>query len=488
MTRVLLISTPHIYEGMSREPSDFQIGLGYLTSVLLEAGIDVDILDINANQYSEEQVSDKIRKIGKNDYDLVGVTAFATQYRYAKWILGELKKNLNSKIAIGGPLPTFSPKLILEHSDADIAVVSEGEITIKQLIDNLNNLHKVNGIWYKDRDGKIIQNPKQEYIKNLDDIPFPAWEKFPMDIYLKLPGFYDAYGVNSMNVISARGCPFNCNYCSRTFERVRMRSIDGVIEEIKELMRRYDVKAIQFVDELVMITKERMYELCSKISDLKLKWVCQGRVNYVDLDVLKAMKKAGCTRIGFGIESGSQKILNNMNKNQTVEMALNALKWAREAGLQPIVQMMYGYPGETLETVRETVDFCKKAHIHPGRAFNITTPLPGTKLWDDTLAAGLIKDEDIYLENLVGFHKLLVNYTSFSEEEFFRIKNDAEREVLDSYIRWRRKHPIIFLKEYIRKAERFYKYAKFYGIKRAVQVTLKGMRENPYLVYNAEYR
>ena len=173
------------------------------------------------------------------------------------------------------------------------------------------------------------------------------------------------------------------------------------------------------------------------------------------------MKKAGCTAVGYGIESGSQTILDNMNKSATVEQAEEALRDTVRAGLQPIVQVMFGYPGETRETIQETINLFARVD-HPGEEFSPVTPLPGTELWDYTLEKGLIDNEVDFLERLDGGYMpdapVLVNYTSFTDAEYDAIRKKAEREIRDNYYR---RHPLLFVIEYfhiLRNSVRLYGY------------------------------
>ncbi len=334
-----------------------------------------------------------------------------------------------------------------------------------------------------------MKTPAQPYIKDLDAIPFPAWNLFPITVYLNTPKYPEAYGLKTMNLITSRGCPFNCNFCSKTFSGVRMRSIDNIIEEIKELKRLYNIRALHFTEELVMMNKQRMMELCDALKPMKLKWVCQGRTNFVDYEMLKKMEEAGCVRVGYGIESGSQKILNNMNKAQTVEMCDKAIRLTKKAGLIPVIQMMFGYPGETRETIKETIDFCDRVHAQPNAGeFFITTPLPGTQLYDYALQKGLIGDEEKYLERLTGCGELLVNFTDFSDEEFMKLKKETENAIARNYSRYRNKHLDVLIKEYAFKVFRFVRYCRYNGIAKSFKEVLLLLKNNPNQLFAAEYK
>lgn len=482
--RILLINAPHTYNTVKRDPGDFPLGLGYLGAVLLKEGHLVKVLDLQTEEKSEGEVFNFIREYNP---DLIGISALSTQFKHVEEMAKKIKSSRNTPIVLGGALATFNPELVLKHTPVDICVIGEGEETLVDLVKNLDNLSQVRGISYKNR-GEIRTNEPREYIQNLDTIPFPAWDLFDIEKYATQPKFFEGYGKRSMQVITSRGCPFNCKYCSKTFKRTRLRSIDSIIQEILVLKNKYNIEVIHFLDELVITSKKRAEELCGKIQPLKIKWQCQGRVNNVDLDILKKMKKAGCARIGYGIETGSQRILDNMNKNATVAMAEEALKNTRKAGLVPIIQMMFGYPGEDEESIRETIEFCKRNHIHPLNTFSITTAIPGAKLYDECLEKKIITDERKYLNKLEGTQTIVLNFTKWTDSELLRIKNEAEETILKNYIHYRKTHPLVFLSDYRHKLKRFYRYAKYKGVKKAVRDVFRYVKTKPSWIFNAEYR
>lgn len=446
--KVLLINPPHEYGGSNRAPEVFPLGLGYIATALLKGGHEVEVLDIYAHQYMQQEVEQKIKG---SSYGVVGIGALSTQYQYIKWLTAQLRKYHEGKIVLGNALATLTPEIVLKNTETDICVMGEGETTITELVDNLDNPEKVKGICFK-RDGAVVKNPPREYIEDLDSTGLPAWGLFPIEIYLRHAFLFRHPFVKTASIITGRGCPYSCNFCSKIFKGVRFRSVDNVIEEIRELKQRYGVRGIVFQDDLITVNKERLYELCQKIKPLNLKWQVEGgRVNLIDLDLLRAMKEAGCVAIGYGIESGSQVILDNMNKKITVEQAERVLNDTVRVGMRPIVFLMYGYIGETRQTVEETVRFIQRVPVSGPVFMAPTTPLPGTKLYDHALERGLIGDEEEYLERLrdgfAGFEGApLVNLTQFTEEEFSQLKRDAERRINLAQIR---KRPFSFLREWL---------------------------------------
>lgn len=469
--KALLIQPPHV----GREPSLFPLGLGYIARALQDIGCEVEVFDIHAHNYSKEETARKLEKI---NYDVVGINAFSTQYSYVKWLTGELKKYHQGKIIMGGPLPTFNPSLVLEKTNADICVISEGDFIVKSLIENINHLEKVKGIHFT-KNGEIIANPPQEYIEDINSIPLPPYDLFPMDIYFEHIGLFGKPGKKTMNLITARGCPYRCNFCSRTIGGARFRTIDNVVEEIKTLKERFAIDSILFNDELVVISKKRVLELCDKIKNLDIIWGCQGRANTVDLDLLKCMKNSGCVYVGYGIESGSQKILDNMNKGVTVEQNENAIRNTLKVGLTPVIQTMFGYSGEDKNTIKETVDLMRRVHCSlplpnsPNPNLSLTTPLPGSTLYNQVLKEGLIKDEDEYLLKIeVGYHQgapVIVNLTEFTNDELLDLKAKAEREIYANYKSYLVRHPW----EYVNVLRSYWRDVKRYIYQNGYQATLK---------------
>jgi anaerobic magnesium-protoporphyrin IX monomethyl ester cyclase len=449
--RALLVQLPH----KERSPSVFPIGIANIATALSEVGVESEILDIFALGYSREDV---VEYLNKSHWDLIGISAYSTQYPWAKWMADEAKRlHPQSLIIMGGPLATFNSILILEKTNTDICVISEGEETIKDIVRNLGDLSNVAGICFKSANGEIIETSQRQYIQNLDNLPFTNYEVFPMDVYFRNMGMDGVPGVKTINMLTSRGCPYKCNFCSRTFKGSRLRSIENVIEEIGLLRDKYGISGIAFADELVLVNKKRAYELCEKIKPLKIYWNCQGRANIVDLQLLKAMKAAGCTSVGYGVESGSQNILDNMNKRVTVKQNELAITNTLKAGMTPIVQMIYGYPGEDPVTIRETVEFFDRVHFYPPVGYgdahvSLLTPLPGSPLYDDLLNDGRIKKEEEYLLGLEqGYFPgcpLLANLTQFTDEELMSRRIKLINELRANYRKYVHKHPTLLIRRY----------------------------------------
>jgi len=442
MQKILFIQTPHYFDGKSRQPEYFPLGIGHLVAELEPLGYEIDVMDIWGHQWTHEEVLARLDKLPR--YDAIGISAMSTQYPYVKWLARELKRRQDTPLILGGILPTFSAPVVLQNTLIDFCVISEGEVTLPDLLRNLGSPEKVKGIVYR-RNEAVVGTEPREPIRRLDTLKFANRDVFPVNVYLKYgtldgnePGLM---GMKAINIDTNRGCPWDCKFCSKTFESVRYRSPKNVREEIELCMEKYGIQAVYFVDELLVVKKSRMYEICQELKPLKIKWQGQARVDTVDLDLLKCMKDAGCVQVGLGIESGSQQILDNMRKRSTVKQNLDAIEMCKNVGFDIVLQCIYGYEGENDETIAETVKFFKQADVmHEG--FFVLTPLPGTELYDNCLRTGVIKDEDEYLSRLeAGYNttrEALVNLTEFTFEEFVGKKAKMEKQIEWNYLK---RHP-----------------------------------------------
>ena len=264
--KILLVNPP-IREWA--KPNVLPLGLGYIASVLRDKGHEVDMMDINAYRWDISEVEDRVKN---TEFDVVGIGAIVTVYKYVKWLAGIFKKyHPDRKIVIGGSVGTSIPRIILEKTEADIVCIGEGELTIIDLIEALKNgkdIAGVDGIWFKGDDREIHINKNRAPIKDLDALPLPAWDLFPMEIYLKNPvgapnrnkwidGGSDSEVPISMNLNGTRGCPYQCIYCYHDFmgSGYRHRSAGNIVNEMKVLHEQYRVKYFHFTDDEFCLKK-----------------------------------------------------------------------------------------------------------------------------------------------------------------------------------------------------------------------------------------
>ena len=361
------------------------LGLLSLGAVLENNGYEVRVYDSDLRNSNMEQLVEYVKNY---DPDFVGIYCNTSNYHRVASYASNIKKIKNYPICLGGPHPVIEPGEILKNKDVDYIVMGEGELTIIDFLDSLNN-HKdlagVKGLAFKKQDGTSVVNAKRELIQDLDDLPMPARHMVEIGKYRPSPHHYKELPMATM--IVSRGCPFGCTYCaSRNVwgRSYRSRSVNKVMEELKFLIKTYGVKNINFWDDLWGIKREWTEEFCKRMIDEKIKisWSCERRVDTVDLDILKLMKKAGCYSIFYGIESFDQDCLDAVNKGIKVEQAQKVMRLTKKAGIEVRANFILGLPNETPEKVKIMVK--KICQLNPDYVkFNIMTPYPGTTLYQE---------------------------------------------------------------------------------------------------------
>jgi len=426
-------------------PEAYPLGLGYLSNALNDKGYKVEFVDLWA--HPEEFYSFFLRV---DNYDAIGISFYITQYSQLKYIVERIK-NSNKKIPIivGGPGAKPSYKILLDNLPIDFIVFEEAEISLINLTNEIfsdKNYRSVRGIAFRNEDNSCIVNEPQPPIKELDDLDFPDRKCLDYHIYHKYSPMPGMEGMLSTNVISGRGCPYKCTYCSKTFSGCRFRSIPNVISEIKHLKENFGIQSIIFNDELVVASQKRVYELCEGIKSLNVKWGCQGRVNTVDAPLLRKMKDSGCEYIGYGFESATQRILDNMKKKINVSEMVKVYKMTKDMGIIPVIQYMYGFIGENEESLQDTIRFFKEIDF-PALGFYVQA-IPGTELYEYCLERGLITDEKEYLENFAfGYNqnRCTINFSEFPSIEILNKKIQATRRRIN--MNYYKRHPIKFLEK-----------------------------------------
>jgi radical SAM superfamily enzyme YgiQ (UPF0313 family) len=366
------------------------LGLAYISAYLESKGIDSKIIDMNVEQGDAKTQVEKIEE----KPDIIGITSMTSTIINAYEIAKFLKiKFPDTKIVFGGVHPTVLPEDVLTHNFIDYVIRGEGEYSFYKLV-NGDDIKTIEGLSYREN-GNFIHNPLGEHINDLDSLPMPAYNRLPVEKYIPTLGSYKRLPAISM--IATRGCPGKCTYCFGSYlgSKVRMHSVDYLIEEIKMLQKNYGIKEIMFYDDTFTTYRHKVKEFCKKIIEEKIdiSWVCFSRVDTIDEETLFLMKKAGCHQIMYGIESGSEEILKNINKKIDRQKAIEAVKKTKKIGIECRTTFMLGNPGETEETIFKTVKFA--IELDPDIAlFNITTPFPGTQMFKWAKENGYLKSED----------------------------------------------------------------------------------------------
>ena len=396
--RVILTLPPDIHRleiyritGMKAPP----LGLAYIAALLERGGHKVKIIDTPT---LEMGVNEWIREVKSWKPDIVGIsmlTPLAPKgYTAAKLVKEELGDDVI--VIAGGPHPTYMYMEALSKG-IDIVVRGEGEYTTLELVNTIEKhgfskeaLVNIKGIAFKHK-GEITVTPLRPFIENLDELPWPARHLLPMDKYTLL-----GKPIKIAHVMASRGCPYGCIYCITSYfwgRRLRFRSAKSVADEIEFLVNKYGVKQIVFTDDELTVNRRFVYGLVDELRKrgIDITFACGSRVDHVDKNLIKFLYDNGCVALYFGVESASQETLNRIGKKITIEQAERVFKWVKEVKGFATGSFILGFPWETLDDMKRTVEFALK--LDPDYAqFTALTPYPGTPLYDFALKHGLIED------------------------------------------------------------------------------------------------
>lgn len=393
--KVLLLIPPtnltKSYGGLKKfsnpQPS---IGIAYLAAVLRGNGYAVDVVDAYVNEYSLDDIMSEIATCSP---DLVGISVLTPSAEIVFQISKRIRELFPQVlIAMGNMHASLFAEEILFKEYADFVVHREGEITLFELVKALDlkgNLEAVEGISFK-RNGMIINTPLRSHIVDLDALPFPAWDLFPMEKYSTDPRTVVKKGQVEMQILSTRGCPNQCTFCSSRTEKslghqYRMRNPKKVVDEMVYAHETFGSEVFSFMDLAFPLVRQHASELCHEIIKRglhkKIQWITECRVKPLDQELLNLLRRAGCSRICFGIESGNDAILKTLKKNFTTDDVKNAVKMAKNAGIVVDGMFMIGLPEETEETILATINFAIELNVRYA-IFNLFVPYPGCELYD----------------------------------------------------------------------------------------------------------
>ncbi|MDD5773353.1 MAG: radical SAM protein [bacterium] len=369
-----------------------KLGILYVAGYLRDkTGIIPEIIDCIAKGFDYEEI---VNIIKENKPDVVGMSVLTFNLidcLKAADIIKSIDKNI--KICFGGFHPTLYPKETCTFKSVDFIVMGEGEKTFSELIekmqkDTLNEeYYGINGLGWKDKNGNVIINDKREPITDLDEIPLPAHDLIDLSKYTHIL----SNDVHTAYMQTSRGCPFGCIFCDMRKSHFRSRSAENILKEIKVLYDR-GIKEIFFLDDTITVNKKRIIELCKAIlnENIKIKYKISSRVNTIDEEMLGFLKKSGCYRIHYGVESGSQRILDNLEKGITINQIIKAFEITKRFNIDTYAYMMIGSPSETMEDFNQSLKLIKK--IKPDYVtYSLCTPFPKTKLYQDLLDKGYYK-------------------------------------------------------------------------------------------------
>ena len=401
------------------------LGVAYIASYLEQFELTCKIIDCTAERIAVTDFEDRL--IGECPR-FIGITA-TTPLISNGLKIAEICKVFypHTKIVFGGVHPTVLTEEVLQDENVDYVVRGEGEETTKELLMGRDPA-EISGLSYKVR-GKIVHNPRRPLIEDLDSLPPPAYHLLPMKKYYPAIGSYKR--LPAMSIISTRGCPGKCTFCYRIFGRkVRRRSAEKIMEEVRILQNQYGVREISFYDDTFTIHKREVERFCHSImnENIDLTWSCFTRIDYVNEELLRLMKDSGCHLILFGIETSDEQILKNINKKMNLNRIRKIVAAARKIGIETRASYMLGNPGETEETIRKTMAFAKELDTDEVQ-FNITTAYPGTELFEWAEENGFLRHC-----NWSDYHMSEHNIDLPSVEREF-IQNYYKRSHLTYYLR-----------------------------------------------------
>ena len=367
------------------------LGLGYLAAALKKCGFQVDLVDCTFLTFSEA-----VDRVKRAKPEIIGFYSMFSMKKTTLELARTMKRESGGDcclFVVGGPLPSWSPESFLDSFD--VVAVGEGEETMIELAACVSKgigFSGVRGLVYRDGEN-TVRTDDRGFIRNLNSLAFPLRELFDNEAYKRY--YLDRFGYSTSSMITSRGCPFSCDFCSRPIfgSDIRTRSIGNIVDEVEEIQALgYD--RVWFADDCFTIDRKHLLGVCDEIVRRKvdIAWECLSRVDTMDGEVAKGMKRAGCLRVFFGIESGNDSVLSLMNKRITSSQAERAVFVAKNAGLQVGAFFIVGYPGETNKTVLDTVRFASGLPLDY-LSFTLPYPIPGTPLYER------VKDKDVFIED-----------------------------------------------------------------------------------------
>lgn len=409
------------------------LGIAYLAAFLIKHGFNVKILDNNIERMDKKQFGNYLKKITPR---YVGFGTFTNSFRNSLEFAAIVKEwDSKIKVIFGGAHVSALTKEVLSYHAVDIVVKKEGEETLLDLlrtIDSKGDLANVKGIAYKDGE-RIVENPDRELYPEIDKLPFPAYELLPMDKYY-LPASRRMGRGRIGTIITGRGCPYRCTFCSRSvFGRgVRLRSPQNVVAEMKYLVDRYHIQEFLVWDDVFTIDDKRAIEICHLIkkNNLDIVWSCSSRVDRVSEILYKELYSSGCREVLLGVESGSQIILDSLQKDTTLHQVEGSVRLCKKYGMRAFCTFVIGSPFETRDTLIQTLNFVKKIDPHYA-LFCLLSPLPGSQLFNEAVSGGYIDAKRANWDDFISVLSAApppIKISSLSKEELVRWQKKLFRE------------------------------------------------------------
>ncbi|HEX2877427.1 MAG TPA: radical SAM protein [Polyangiaceae bacterium] len=425
--RVLLISPSY---APTRNTMYFPIGLSYVAAYIRKFGYEV--VPLNMNHWdAEERYQELDRILREEKIDIVGITGITIAFNEIERIIQFTRPRSKAQIVLGGGITSCESELVLTTLKPDYMVVSEGELIFHELlkvIETGGDPGDVRGIWYF-KDGKPCSTGEGDGIGNLDDLPLPDLDLFGMEEHLAIQSeqqfsYHESHlqGHKMLPITASRSCPFRCTFCYHAgMGKYRRHSIAATVDHIKASIAKFNVRYFMIYDELFSANKARLIEFCELVKDLNIKWYCQLRVDQMDQALLHRMKAAGCHYISYGFESGSDTVLESMQKKITAAQIARAVQMTREARIGIQANFLFGDLVETEQTLQETLDFQQENQLF-FVDWSAVIPYPGTQLFDRAVARNQIPDRELFIRSMGNVSQYLwkhmINLTDLTDARF----------------------------------------------------------------------
>ncbi|MBU1044845.1 MAG: B12-binding domain-containing radical SAM protein [Candidatus Omnitrophica bacterium] len=404
------------------------LSLAWVAAIAEQAGHEVIIIDARTLQLSQQET---LRLLQIFKPDIMGF--MMTTYMFPdtlEWIKF-LKKQINVPVMVGGYNLRVYPEESISHLEIDFGIIEHAYYTVpallKEIQNKTNNFANVPGLVYK-KDGKIIKTDHPQAI-DFDLFPKPARHLLPNELYAEFPTERRNFSV----MVTSLGCPFKCNFCEAGKSPFNPRSAENVVQEIEECYDKYGIKEIDIFDYEFTGNRKRVLDICAllKQKNIDIIWACRSRIDTVDPELLAIMYKTGCRRIYFGIESGSQEILDIVNKKQTLAQVVETISWCKKIGIKTLGFFLIGAPNDTEETIKETVKFAKSLDLDYVQ-FSKCLAKPLTSLWQELVAK---TKKDYWKDWILGKEvdrQLERPWTSLTNEQIDKL---AKQAYLSYYVR-----------------------------------------------------
>jgi len=429
-SRIVFVRPPNLQksglwkkQGVIRAP----INLGLMASFLRErAGYDCSLVDFEITEASS--IRDMADVVLRESPRYVCTTTLTPRYPTAVRMAQEIKRlKPDVTTIVGGPHVTGNPRAAL-FDGISYGIFGEGEEALLELLNSLEQDRDPSGVKnliYRG-DGQVKVNPVRPFIKNLDELPFPAWDLMNLNEYLD-PIYFEG---PHLGFLTGRGCPYDCSFCASYITwkgKLRLRSIENVMAEIRHIVNVLGVGNIIFFDDSFAISRKRTLSICSRLieEELNLKYVAQIRADSVTEELADALRDSGCIYAAVGVESGNEDILREIGKKETKSQIRNAVTIMKDAGLPIIASYVIGLPGDTHETIEQTIDFAFELDTEQSK-FMILAAYPGTKVYDLAVKKGLVDPTSFeQMESLNFYDTVGINLSEVADEDLIRYQDQA---------------------------------------------------------------